>query len=453
VSEQVRAGVRTALLRGLLALVVTLGAVVLNTVVVGQLLRGTPVARTVRDSGLGVGLGERNALRAWQAGVLQLEAGLGVPIEGRFDAGAGVFEQLTPELAGGGTFVVTVVPLTITALALGMVFLGGRAAGRAAGGSATRRVAFGALTAVPMAVGSAVLAAVVVVRLGSGGPLEGGAWVEVAASGLGSFLWPLALGGMAGALGGLRSAEREEMPFPERRLHAALAGGWRMLWLGLLSALVGLQVVSAFEPNLVIPYGPGFQEAIHRSGRGSYLAALDESVTAAPNVAAWVLLPAMGTCDSLQGEGFDTELDQELICYRSFPGPDAGEAVGRTVEGGVGELDLPAAPPQYLLFLLVPAVATVAGGWLASRNALASTAGEGALAGAGAGVVFAIAVLVVALLAGVTLRITGQQGFVLEGSIGPDVMAGALLALAWGVVGGAAGGALGVSPSPGSTPR
>jgi hypothetical protein len=100
------------------------------------------------------------------------------------------------------------------------------------------------------------------------------------------------------------------------------------------------------------------------------------------------------------------------------------------------------APPQYLLFLLVPLVATTWGGWVAARRAGARGRPSGVKAGLLAGVVFALGVLVTEILARVSFQVIGPTTADVYGAIGPDVIPGALLALAWGMAGGAAGGAL-----------
>jgi hypothetical protein len=103
-----------------------------------------------------------------------------------------------------------------------------------------------------------------------------------------------------------------------------------------------------------------------------------------------------------------------------------------------------AVPPLYFLFLLVPLLSVVAGGRLAARRG-ARLSGEAGLIGAAAGVVFAALVLVGSLLASLTAGgSVSVQGLTSGASvrIGPDIVSGFVLALAWGVVGGLAGGKL-----------
>jgi hypothetical protein len=147
----------------------------------------------------------------------------------------------------------------------------------------------------------------------------------------------------------------------------------------------------------------------------------------------------MGGCDGVRGDAAS-----EFLCYRRFP-----VAVGTTPQplgGGesvgvpIGSASFGSAPPGYLLFLLVPLVSTVLGGRRAAERLRAAGA-EAALAGAGAGLVFAALVAALALLSSVTIGFgsafgAGESGWVI---VGPNVGHAALLGSAWGAAGGAAG--------------
>jgi hypothetical protein len=123
----------------------------------------------------------------------------------------------------------------------------------------------------------------------------------------------------------------------------------------------------------------------------------------------------------------------ELLCYRRFPS-------GATPDGDVSFGN---APGGYLAFLLVPAVATLVGGrWAGSTAKGAGT--SGAAIGAASGVVFGVVVFAGCLLASITLSYGTTSGAGSGGGhlwIGPDPVSGTLFALAWGLVGGAVGGA------------
>ena len=111
--------------------------------------------------------------------------------------------------------------------------------------------------------------------------------------------------------------------------------------------------------------------------------------------------------------------------------------------GPAGVPALPAAPRAYLLFLLVPAAATVLGGMAAAKRAKAPDRRVGAAIGALSGVVFALLLLAVGILASLSLRFATHAqvgGFSFVFRLGPDLVIGTLLGLAWGVAGGAVGG-------------
>jgi hypothetical protein len=139
-------------------------------------------------------------------------------------------------------------------------------------------------------------------------------------------------------------------------------------------------------------------------------------------------VPAVGGCDVVRGSE-----RAELLCYRRFP-------TGLTPEGDVSFGN---APGGYLVFLLVPAVATLVGGrWAGSTAERAGT--SGAAIGAASGVVFGVLVLACCLLASITLTYGATSGAMSGGGhlwIGPDPVSGTLFALAWGLAGGALGGA------------
>jgi hypothetical protein len=137
-------------------------------------------------------------------------------------------------------------------------------------------------------------------------------------------------------------------------------------------------------------------------------------------------VPASGACDVVGGSE-----RADLLCYGSYPSTTAS-----------GEVSFGPAPAGYLVFLLVPAAATVFGG----RRGGQRSGGQGWSAagiGAAAGVVFAILIGTGCVLASVTLAYTAAGPSAIEGRlwIGPDPVRGVLLAAAWGVIGGAVGGA------------
>ena len=139
-------------------------------------------------------------------------------------------------------------------------------------------------------------------------------------------------------------------------------------------------------------------------------------------------MPAAGACDVVRGSE-----RSDLLCYGRFPSFAASS----------GEVTFGNAPPGYLAFLLVPAIATVVGGrWAGSVSERSGVAA--AAVGAGAGAVFAVVMLGAIVASSITLSY-GADPDAVGGAghlwIGPDPVTGTLVALAWGVIGGSLGGA------------
>jgi hypothetical protein len=79
--------------------------------------------------------------------------------------------------------------------------------------------------------------------------------------------------------------------------------------------------------------------------------------------------------------------------------------------------------------------------WVARRLGSADR-GQAALAGALAGAVFALLALGVAVLSTLTVKLAGGSGGIVQSGsarLGPDLVVGTLVALAWGVGGGTIG--------------
>jgi hypothetical protein len=101
-------------------------------------------------------------------------------------------------------------------------------------------------------------------------------------------------------------------------------------------------------------------------------------------------------------------------------------------------------PVGYWAFVVVPALATLAAG----RYAGVGVSGrarplERQVRGAGAGVVFALLVGIGAWVASATLDVRAADGSGTTSlTLGPRPVATALLALAWGLVGGALGASI-----------
>jgi len=332
---------------------------------------------------------------------------------------------------GSATVEIGIALLAVTALAAWLLFRAGRAS--AFGDRAGVR----ALTGSRVALGYAppVLLVALLVRFAE--PVELGAFVtggvRISLSAWQALVFPLAIAAVAGASGGVWSWTSSPGVGPSAvRARAALGGGWRMFLLASALSFVGLFVAGIVQPDtpvaLATPSTARYVETVfERPGAGAVV--LVHHVALSPNEALWAFVPAAGGCDVVRGSE-----RSDVLCYRRFP---SGIASNREVAFG-------GAPAGYLAFLLVPAVASLLGGrW-------AGAAGErsgrpAATIGALAGVVLAVLVLAGCLLSSITLSYGTPSGAGDPESghlwIGPDPVAGTLLALAWGVAGGAVGAA------------
>jgi hypothetical protein len=352
----------------------------------------------------------------------------------------------TPASPFGGplefSFTISLALMLGTFLGLWLLYRGGRAVALSAGGVAWARALHGAKVAIPYSV--LALGMSFVARfseelpqsqfLPTGGPFEFGP------SPVAAFLWPLGMGLVAGGLGGLASAERWLAPEGTgARARAVVRGGLTMTLYALLLAFVGYLIVVALNPDLPLPFSPAFFDAVASEGLGGVVLLL-LVVLVIPNIAAWVLVPAMGGSLGffIAGASF------EVLSYSRFP---TGFGEGPTPFAplpGLPQFDT--APAPYFLFLLVPLVATLLGGWWAARRAPVRSPGQGAATGALAGVVFAAAVTGLIVLASIGIGFSGGVGGFVQtgrGHVGPPLLLGALLAVVWGVGGGALGGLLG----------
>jgi hypothetical protein len=247
-----------------------------------------------------------------------------------------------------------------------------------------------------------------------------------------AMVFPLAISAFAGAFGGLWSWAASAPDHVEAgRTRAIVAGGWLMFLLALGLSYVGLFVTGIVQPDEPVATATPstaryFTTVFERPGLGA--AVLAHHLALAPNEALWTLVPAAGGCDVVRGIEHS-----DLLCYRRFP----------SAVSAAGEVSFGSAPAGYLAFLLVPAVATIAGGRWAAATAERGR-GAGAAIGAASGVVFGLSVLSGCLLASITLSYGAISGATpTEGHlwVGPDPLSGTLVALAWGLVGGAIGGA------------
>jgi hypothetical protein len=331
--------------------------------------------------------------------------------------------------------------LSGTALAAWMLMRAGRRIGGAVGGPELRRGIHGAKVAVPYALLSWIASWGLSVRL----RLPDASPLSVHPSHLAAFFWPLALGAVFGALGGIRSAgdgfwtspwiwETEAWP---RRWRGAVRGGLWMLGLGLSLSLVGLGILAVVEADRTA----SLVDAAFHPGVGTGLGVILLGLLALPNAASWILVPAMGGCLEVGGGAGSSLPPYCFLSYTSF----FGHRLPDTFNSAWGYPELGPPPRGFVLFLLVPAIAVLAGGALAAGRAEVRGRLEGAVVGSMAGFVFAVALTALLILTLVAARFHGPLSYVATGYFryGPYPPYGLELGLAWGAIGGAIGGLLG----------
>jgi hypothetical protein len=347
-----------------------------------------------------------------------------------------------PGVSGATSFTdVTQTTLHVTFL-LGtalVLFAAGRAGRRLAdraGGGWYRRIAWGSAVAPSYALLVFAVSLVVVLRFPSAGVTDVRvvAWEALVRS--------VVVAAVAGGAGGFLSARAAFEP-PSRwaaRAVAWVVGGSRMTVALLLSAFAGFLVVAAVQTDAATAYA--------RVATGSATGAIvtGHHLLLLPNQSFLTAVPAMGGCLELGG----SNSQPTTLCLRDL-----------TVRPGLGELLWPSPDdqevrlsPVWLLFLLVPGIATVWGGRAAALDA--GPVGERALRGAGAGVVFAALTMTGVAVSAISVTRSGQELF----RLGADVRWTAALGLAWGVIGGVLGSvwlgrsqAEGVVPEAGSGPE
>jgi hypothetical protein len=345
------------------------------------------------------------------------------------------FHRVAIDLTGTGgmTGRVSFAFLSGTGLALWLLFRAGRTAARPAGPSLKARMLAGAMVGPVYAIPVVVITSVVRLQLETGGViapesvrLHGVVWQ--------AFVYPMLLGMAAGGSG----AAVGSLPRASRA-HAWLVGGWR----GVLAAL-GLAAICVLVLAAVRPQGTAsYARVVSSNGPRVALLLLGHHALLLPNQSFLVLGPSMGGCTLLMG----SERTIPLLCPGLLPildSPAIFDDIAR-----VGGADLPATgavadrpmPVGYWAFVVVPALATLAAGRYAGVLVSRRTRSlETLVRGAGAGVVFALLVGIGTWLASTGLFVRAADGsVVLSLTLGPRPVPTAMLALAWGVVGGALG--------------
>jgi len=328
-----------------------------------------------------------------------------------------------------------------TFLAIWLLYGAGKAVADRAEGGGLARALHGLKVAPVYALPSLLVSLLVKLDITAPSDAFASGSVEVKSSAAQSFLIPLLIAAAAGAAGGLRSGRYELLTRGSwgRRVSGAFAGGFRMLALGIVLSFVGLLVLAVVHPDATRAYF----RTVSEPPVDETVLIIGHHVLVLPNQSMWVLVPAMGGCDGVYGSGESSP----FLCYWKYPRDVSVSTSGGSpvsVLSGLPQVrtEYGSAPTGYFLFLLVPAISVLLGGRHAVRKR-ATFRYEAAALGAAAGVVFGILVAVASWFASLSVGVSGDIAGVssdFSARIGPDVLIGGLIALGWGIVGGAAGG-------------
>ena len=263
-------------------------------------------------------------------------------------------------------------------------------------------------------------------------PGEGPQSASVHPSLIGAFWMPFVLASFAAGAGALwgRIWPRERLA---RLAVAGVSGGWRAAWIAVALSSISFLIVAALNPDVTRAFLEILPGGLQR------LALIVGTLLILPNVGTGIAAAAMGGSINFAAANDACA----VISYLKFPGGLAQFTPG----GGVPETtcDLPfalgPAPFQFMLFLLVPLAATIVGGWLAAQRSGARDAEEGAIAGAAIAIPYALWLWLLGLMA--RLGYVAAVGIEIRVWVGPGLVSTILVALVWGVAGGAIGGALG----------
>ncbi len=312
--------------------------------------------------------------------------------------------------------------LTIAAVAIAMIAVGARAAARRVDDAGVRRIVVGASLALPYAALIGGVNTAVSLRLDTGG----GFWPEAtrfASPTWEGFAIPGAMALVAGAIGGWSVSERWMWPSGRVVRAGVRAFGWTIAL-----SFIGVLTFATLRPEGLERY------SVEMWSGGAQRAALyiGHQTLLLPDQAMWVLTPSMGGCVSARvDDGAHDVLCLDRIPRARDPATWLLSELGR-VDGSP-----PVAPMPWSawLFVAVPTAAILLGFHRLGRWApsLAGAAARGLLAG----VVFAALVTAASLASTVWLRV-GAGTSARSVALGPDPVSTALLALAWGSLGGAA---------------
>jgi hypothetical protein len=276
---------------------------------------------------------------------------------------------------------------------------------------------------------------------------EGPSSVSVQPSLLGAFFMPFLLASLAAGAGAFQGRLLPNGRIARMTL-AAIAGGWRAAWVAVALASIGFLIVAALNPDETRAY----LDLLPGGGLSRFFLIIS-TLLLVPNMGTGIAAAAMG--GSINVTNLTSFRDScAFISYMKFPGGIAEPAGAPLTECSI-PIELGPAPFQYLLFLLVPLAATFAGGWLASQRSGARDAEDGAVAGAMIALPYALGLWALALVARLGYSAAaGTFPFELRLWIGPGLFSTVLLAIVWGVAGGALGGAFGARKAngPGTSP-
>jgi hypothetical protein len=328
---------------------------------------------------------------------------------------------------GGATARLSIAFLAGTGLALFLLYRVGRAAVGRAGPVLGDRVFAVTIVGLSYALPIAVITAFVHLRLDPGVAflpgtvrLQGVLWQ--------AFVFPALLGITAAGAG----ATVGSMP-QGSRVCVWLVGGWRMVLGALALAVIGVLMLAAVRPQGLATY----TRAVSADGSWVALLLLGHHALLLPDQSFLVLASSMGGCTSLRGPAATVS----LICPGTLPALDTPTMLDDLARVR-GSTRAPSAsrsmPAGYGAFVLVPLLAALAAGRRLAASVDSVTVRI--RRAAGAGVVFAALVGVGTWMANVEMVVgradaPGTSSF----TLGARPLPTALLALAWGVVGGSVG--------------
>ena len=261
-----------------------------------------------------------------------------------------------------------------------------------------------------------------------------------------SFLWPMLLALVFGAIGGARSthphAAKEwlEWRFSDRwiaRWRGAIAGARTTFFWSIGLSFAALLVVSAVMHG----WTSRFFGAITHRGVPTGLAIVLVFLLALPNIALWVLMPSMAGCLEVGG-GITPPATIPPYCFLSYTNTLGHKLPNVTHDWAfLGFHELGAPSTWFWLFLLVPLIAAFIGGMRAVRTAKVEQPREAFFVTFLAALLSALVMTFALAFAWVTVNSSGTE-LAVNGYLryGPYPADGAQLAFGWSLIGGTAGG-------------